>query len=80
MSLDEMVLRDELRRELRSSGEIRRLLEAASRRLDDAASTSIHPETRLEQAYYVILNCALVALRTEDLRVVNGQGKHRNAL
>jgi len=80
MSLEEMILRDEIRREPRSSGEIRRLLEAASRRLEDAANTSIHPETRLEQAYHVILNCALTALRTEGLRVVNSPGKHRNAL
>ena len=75
-----MLLRGELRREPVSPSEIRRLVDAATRRLEDAANASIHPETRLEQAYHAILNCALVALRAEDLRVVNAAGKHRFAL
>ena len=80
MSLEEMILRDELRREPATSGEIGRLMDAAMRRLEDAANTSIHPETRLEQAYHAILNCALIALRAENLRVGNAPGKHRYAL
>jgi len=75
-----MLLRDELRREPAQSGEIRRLIDAATRRLEDAANTSIHPETRLEQAYHAILNCALVGLRAENLRAVNAPGKHRFVL
>ena len=55
MSLDEMILRSELSREPARQGEIRRLIDAATRRLEDAANTSIHPETRLEQAYHTIL-------------------------
>ena len=80
MSLEEMILRDELRREPPTSGEIGRLIVAASRRLTDARSESIHPETRLEQAYHTILNCALIALRAEGLRVANAPGKHRHAI
>ncbi|MFC2099308.1 hypothetical protein ACFLSF_00540 [Candidatus Bipolaricaulota bacterium] len=80
MSLEEMLLRGELIREPASSGEIRRLIDAATRRLEDAANTSIHPETRLEQAYHAILNCALIALRAENLRAVNAPGKHRVVL
>jgi hypothetical protein len=80
MSLEEMLLRGELSREPASGGEIRRLIDAAIRRLEDAANTSIHPETRLEQAYHAILNCALAALRIENLRAVNGPGKHRFVL
>ena len=80
MSLEEMLLRGELSREPASAGEIRRLIDAATRRLEDAANTSIHPETRLEQAYHAILNCALAALRVENLRAVNGPGKHRFVL
>ena len=80
MSLEEMLLRGELSREPASAGEIRRLIDAAIRRLEDAANTSIHPETRLEQAYHAILNCALAALRVESLRAVNGPGKHRFVL
>lgn len=80
MSLEDMLLRDELRREPPTSGEIQRLLEAAARRVEDAENTTIHPETRLEQAYHAILNCALLALRSDGLRAVNAPGKHRNAL
>jgi uncharacterized protein (UPF0332 family) len=80
MSLEEMILRDELRREAATPGEIQRLLSAATRRIEDATNPSIHPETRLEQAYHAILNCALTALRAEGLRAVNAAGKHRFAL
>ena len=80
MGLEEMILRGELSREPASSGEMQRLIDAATRRLEDAVNTSIHPETRLEQAYHAILNCALVALRAENLRAVNAHGKHRFVL
>jgi len=80
VSLEEMLLRGELVREPARPGETRRLIAAATRRLEDAANTSIHPETRLEQAYHAILNCALAALRAENLRAVNGPGKHRFVL
>jgi len=80
MSLEERLLRGELRREAARSGEIRRLIDAATRRIEDAASTSIHPETRLEQAYHAVLNCALAALRVESFRAVSGPGKHRFVL
>jgi uncharacterized protein (UPF0332 family) len=80
VSLEEMLLRGELSREPANPAEIRRLVDAATRRLEDAANTTIHPETRLEQAYHAILNCALAALRAENLRAVNGPGKHRFAL
>jgi hypothetical protein len=68
MTLAEMLLRDELRREPESSGEVGRLLEAIDRRLEDAGNEANHPETRLEQAYHAILNCAPVGLRAKGLR------------
>lgn len=71
-----MLLRDELRREPATSGETQRLLDAITRRLDDASNTSIHPETRLEQAYHAILNSALAALRASGLRPSTGPGHH----
>ena len=71
-----MLLRGELRREPETSGEIQRLLDAIARRLDDASNDSVHPETRLGQAYHAILNCALVALRTLGLRPTIGPGHH----
>ena len=38
MSLEEMILRDELRREPATPGEIRRLVDAAERRIEDAST------------------------------------------
>ena len=76
MSLEDLLLRGELRREPATSGEIQRLLDAITRRLEDAGTDSIHPETRLQQAYHAILICALVALRTSGLRPGMGPGHH----
>ena len=63
MSLAELILRNELKREQPTTGEINRLLEGIDRRLQDAANEANHPETRLEQAYHAILGCGLAALR-----------------
>jgi hypothetical protein len=80
MSLEEMVLRSELKREKAVPGEVERLLETVGRRLQDAAHGEIHPETRLEQAYHAILGCSLVALRAHDLRTTDRPGHHVVAL
>jgi hypothetical protein len=80
VSLAEMVLRDELRREPATSGEVKRLLEVIDRRLQDGANEANHPETRLEQAYHAILNCALIGLRVNDLRPTDRRGHHVIAL
>jgi len=80
MSLEEMLLHSELKRERVVAGEIERMLSAVQRRLQDAKHVDIHPETRLEQAYHVILGCALIALRANDLRLANRPGHHVVAL
>ena len=80
MSLEEMLLSSELKREKAIPGEIERMLNAVERRLQDAAHTDIHPETRLDQAYHVILGCALIGLRPHDLRLTNRPGHHVVAL
>jgi len=80
MSLEEMVLRDELRREAATSSEIDRLRAAIARRLDDARNLSIHPEARLEQAYQAVFSCAWMALRELGLRAVSARGQHRVVL
>jgi len=80
MSIEEMLLRGELKRERVVPGEIERMLDAIQRRLQDAGNTDIHPETQLEQAYHAILGCALVALRMHNLRIVNRPGHHMVAL
>jgi len=46
MSLEEMLLRSELKREKAIRGEIERMLNAVKRRLQDAEHTDIHAETR----------------------------------
>jgi len=75
-----MLLRSELKREKAVTGEIERMIATVRRRLEDAAHTDIHPETRLEQAYHAILGCALVALRVHELRTTNRPGHHIVAL
>jgi len=80
VSLEEMILRGELRREPTVPEEIRQLLAGIARRLDDARRVENHPETRIEQAYHAILGCALAALRTEGLRSTNVLGKHQFVL
>jgi len=80
MSPAEMLLRDEVRREPETPGEVKRLLEAIDRRLEVAGNTANHPETRLEQAYHAILNCALAGLRVSDLRPTDRRGHHVVAL
>jgi len=80
VSLAEMLLRDELRREPTTPGEVERLLEAVDRRLQDGGNEANHPETRLEQAYHAILSCALAGLRVNGLRPTDRRGHHVVAL
>jgi hypothetical protein len=80
MSLDELLFRSEVVREKLVPGEMARLLQSIERRLEDAAHASIHPETRLEQAYHAILGCAMVGLRAHGLRAVDRPGHHIVAL
>jgi len=80
MSLDDMVRRGELERLPPTVGEIPALVKTINRRIEDAANRTNHPETRLEQAYIAILNCALAALRAEGARPVRGPGQHVHTL
>ena len=80
MSLDVMVRRGELERLPPTVGEIPALLKTIYRRIEDAANPTNHPETRLEQAYTAILNCALAALRAEGARPVRGTGQYVHTL
>ena len=76
MSLAELLLRNELKREQPTTGEIDHLLEGIERRLQDAGNEANHPETRLEQAYHAILGCGLAALRARGLRPTDRPGHH----
>jgi uncharacterized protein (UPF0332 family) len=76
MTLEKMLGRGDLERLPPAEGEIERLLHTIKRRLDDAANRSLHPETRLEQAYVAIFNCALMSLRVRGLRPTRGVAKH----
>jgi uncharacterized protein (UPF0332 family) len=48
--------------------------------LADAGSDSISPETRLEQAYNVILTCAIAALAASGYRVISRTSTHYTAI
>ena len=74
MSLEELLFRNEIVREALGAGEIGRLLATVDRRLEDASLASLHPETRLEQAYHAILGCAVIGLRTHGVRAVDRPG------
>jgi uncharacterized protein (UPF0332 family) len=80
MTLEKMLGRGDLERLPPAEGEIDRLFHTIKRRLDDAANRSLHPETRLEQAYVAIFNCALVGLRAKGLRPTRGAAKHVRTL
>lgn len=80
MSLANMAARGELQRLPPHKDEPIVLLEAARRRLKDAANPTVYPETRLEQAYTAILTCALAALRAEGYRPARGIGQHARTL
>jgi len=80
VSLDQLLFRNEIVREPLVAGEIERLLATVDRRLQDAAHKSLHPETRLEQAYHAILACAVIGLRAHGLRPVGRPGHHVVAL
>jgi hypothetical protein len=66
MNLETFLFRNEIVREALGAGEIDRLLATVDRRLEDASLASLHPETRLEQAYHAILGCAVIGLRSVD--------------
>ena len=57
-----MLLNNEISREPPTSGEVPRFRESIKNRLEDANNISNHNQTRLEQAYYAIFNCAWIAL------------------
>ena len=80
MSLDDMFRRGELERLPPTVGEIPAMRRTICRRTEDAANPTNHHETRLEQAYTAILNCALAALRAEGARAVRGAGQHVHIL
>lgn len=80
MSLAKWYRQRRLKRLEPTADEVARLLHAAERRLADAENTSIYPETRLEQAYQVILTCAIIALRATGYRVSTSRGRHVLAL
>lgn len=74
--LEKMVRQHRIKRLRPSADETARLLLTARRRLDDAANISVHPETRLEQAYQAILTCAMLALRASGFRASSSRGHH----
>ena len=80
MSLQDLELSGALTREDLTSGEVTRYRQAINERLTDANREENSNRNRLEQAYYTILNCALIALRVDGYRVNTVPGHHRITL
>ena len=76
MSIEDMAMRGEVVPEPLTSGEVDRLRAALHRRLEDAARTENHPETRLVQAYHAVFACGWIALRVDGWRAVRRPGQH----
>jgi hypothetical protein len=76
MSLEALEQIREIGRLESSASEIKLLLENAERKLADSKVVNISRETRLEQAYTVILTCASIALRAKGYRVLNITAGH----
>lgn len=68
MSLQNLQKIGQLKAHPPDTGEIRRLLTAATRNLADARVESISPETRFDAAYKAIMQAALVALMAHGYR------------
>lgn len=68
MSLDNLVRTQQLISYAANARELRALMRAAQRSLDDAQATNLSNETRYDCAYRCIMNCALAALLASGYR------------
>lgn len=80
MSLRDMESSGDLSHEPLTSGEVGRHLESIKERLQAATLEANPNRTRLEQAYYALLNCARIALRVEGYRITSPRRHHQVAL
>ena len=65
MSLENLVRIGKLKDHKPAPAEIRQLLEAAARNLNDSAATNISPENRFDAAYKTVMQAALCALKSK---------------
>lgn len=80
MSLEKMAEKGFLEPLAGMPEEIDDLLDSAHRHLRDAKLEGISPESRIIHSYQVILACATAALRANDFRAKNVEGKHVHTL
>jgi hypothetical protein len=80
MSLEKMAEDGLLERLTGMPEEIDDLLDSAHRHIRDAKLKGISPESRIVHSYQVILACATAALRANDFRAKNVEGKHVHTL
>jgi len=76
MSLSEMESREEIGRLGPTQRELRRLVSAAKKQLNDTNARGLSAESKLVHAYQAILICAKAALRANGYRVTAGKGEH----
>lgn len=81
MSLDNLVRIGSLKKHQPAVANIRRLLQAAQRNLDDAAIVGLSDETRFDIAYKAIMQCALAGLLATGYRPsTNTPGHHQTMI
>lgn len=81
MSLDNLVKTGQLKPHETTVGEIRRLLSAVQRNLQDARVVGLSDETRFDTSYKAIMQCALVALMASGYRpATNAPGHHQTMI
>lgn len=80
MSLENLLKIGQLETHQTDAAQIGRLLDAASRGLDDARQQSITLETRLEAGYRSIMQLAMLALWANGYRPTSTAGHHRTMI
>jgi len=76
MSLENLLKTGQLAEHETDAAQVKKLLEASARCLDDARQTSITPETRLEAGYRAIMQLSMVALWANGYRPLSTSGHH----
>ena len=76
MSLESLLRIGQLAEHTTNSDQIRKMMAAATRSIDDARQDSISPETRLDAAYRAIMQLAMIGLWANGYRPSKGVPGH----
>ena len=76
MTLQNLLNTGQLAEHETDAGQVRKMLESASRSIDDARTATISAETRLDAAYRAIMQISMVALWANGYRPVKSSPGH----